>query len=88
MSTYTTVLREVQSAGMEVGPWPSVGVTGPTSRVLLSMESSLPWEDGAERVLGQGGLGMSAWRTPPMGFIWLGTMETPLCPATDDREQT
>lgn len=37
--SYTTVLRD--SAGMEPGAWPSVGVSGPTRRVLLSMESSL-----------------------------------------------
>lgn len=42
LSSYTTVLREEpQSGAIGVGAWPSVGVSGPTKRVLLSMESSL-----------------------------------------------
>lgn len=39
VGSYTTVLR--QEAPPSVGPFSSTGVSGPTSMVLLSMESSL-----------------------------------------------
>lgn len=84
--SYTTVLREeAQSAGMGAGAWPSVGVSGPTSSVLLSMESSRSWEDGTES--GTGPVGIPAWSLSPMAFIWLGTTETPPCPGRDDKDQ-
>ena len=83
--SYTTVLRE--SAGMEPGAWPSVGVSGPTRRVLLSMESSLSWEHGTGSGTGPEALGISACSPSTMAFIWLGTMETPLCPEGNGTER-
>lgn len=87
--SYTTVLREeVQSAGRGAGAWPSVGVSGPTRRVLLSMESSLSSEDGTESgSTGAGESGSSTSSPSPLAFIWLGTTETPLCPGGNNAEQ-
>lgn len=70
---YTTVLRdEAQS-----GAWLSTGVSGPTRSVLLSMESSLSWEGGADSDRGQE-VEISACKSSP--FIWFGAKEMLLCP--------
>lgn len=88
LRSYTTVLREdVQSAGRGAGAWPSVGVSGPTRRVLLSMESSLSWDNGTQTGAGAGELGSSASSPLPREFIWLGTTETPLCPGGNNEER-
>lgn len=79
--------EEVQSAAMEAGARPSVGVSGPTRRVLLSMESSLSCVEGAESGTGPEVLGISDCSPSTMVFMWLGTRETPLCPAGNNREK-
>lgn len=78
---YTTVLRdEAQS-----GAWLSIGVSGPTRSVLLSMESSLSWEGGAGSDRGQEAE-RSACESSP--FIWLGANEMLLCAGEKKKKVT
>lgn len=78
--SYTTVLREEAQSGA----WPSTGVSGPTSSVLLSMESSLSWGGGADSDRGPE-VGISACRSSP--FIWFGAMEMLRCPDGKETER-
>lgn len=79
--------EEAQSGGMQAGAWPSTGVSGPTRKVLLSMESSLSCVGGGKSGTGAGELEISAGNPSPMAFIWLGTMETPRCPEGHNKER-